>query len=656
MFDGRDQAVTAADRPGEADAPAPTGLRLASASVRVRGDILLALQDAMSLLVCLVGMELLRYNGAVPHRSWAPLWTFLPLAIVVAVASNWAWGLYGQIWRYASVLEARRVLLAGASTTAVLTAIVTLGRRSVPVSVAVLAGICYTMIIGASRFQARLFAFRRREVDRGGLRVAVVGAGEAGASLLRQMVDHRSGMLPVVLLDDDPRKRGRSVFGVRVIGSIDRLPAVIESMQVQQVVLAVRSPSPELVRRVADIADRGEVPLRVLPDVTDYVRGSLSPQDLRAVRIEDLLGRAQIDTELATVRALLEGRRILITGGGGSIGSEIARQVAACRPAGLILLDHDETHLHDAAAILPEHTVQVLADIRDDAQMRRILAEHRPEVIFHAAAHKHVPLLEDHPSEAFRTNVLGTANLVRAASDAGVLRFVFISTDKAVHPSSVMGASKRLAEFVVLGAPSGSMQCCAVRFGNVLGSRGSVIPTFMRQIRAGGPVTVTDPRMTRFFMSTPEAVQLVLQAGAMAEDREIFMLEMGEPVRIMELAQRMIRLAGRRAGSDIEIRLTGMRPGEKLTEELHTADEATSPTSHPGIVRLASSAPTADALRDAIGHLDRLERDQRDAELRVELLQLAQTPASWPTIVDLDAPASSPIDLTESASWSPTTI
>jgi FlaA1/EpsC-like NDP-sugar epimerase len=656
---GPDRPATSRPQVADTEPSPPPSVRLAAASVRVRGDILLAIQDALTVVVCLVGMELLRYDGSVPGTQWNPLWRFAPALVGVGLASNWVWGLYGQIWRFASVLEARRVLLAGLTTTTISTAAVIVGPRYVPISVAVLAGLCYTMVIGASRFQARLFAFRRREVDHTRLRVAVVGAGEAAASLLRQMVDGRSGMVPVALLDDDPRTRGRSVFGVRVLGAIDRLPGVIESEQVQQVVLAVRSPSPELVRRVADICDRCDVPLRVLPDVTEYVRGSMTPQNLRAVRIEDLLGRAQVDTELADVRALLEGRRVLITGGGGSIGCEIARQVAACNPAELLLLDHDETHLYDAAAFLPEDTKQLLADIRDAAEVRRIMRAHRPEIIFHAAAHKHVPLLEEHPAEALRTNVVGTANLVSAAAEAGVLRFVFISTDKAVHPSSVMGATKRLAEFVVLGGAGGDMRCCAVRFGNVLGSRGSVIPTFMRQIQAGGPVTVTDPRMTRFFMSISEAVQLVLQAGAMAEGHEIFMLDMGEPVQIMELAQRMIRLAGRRAGTDIEIRLTGMRPGEKLAEELRTPDEATTPTSHPGIVRLASFAPTAKALEGGLTALRRLAAERHDRELKAELLRLSQARNAWSPTIDLDevrVPGHEPvIDLTESATWSPST-
>jgi FlaA1/EpsC-like NDP-sugar epimerase len=304
------------------------------------------------------------------------------------------------------------------------------------------------------------------------------------------------------------------------------------------------------------------------------------------VRIEDLLGRKQVTTDLDSVRQLLFGRRVLITGAGGSIGSEIARQVAACGPRLLLMLDHDETHLHDAAAQISGPATQLLADVRDKQRIYDLFAHWRPEVVFHAAAHKHVPLLESHPCEAVLTNVIGTRNVASAAARVRVDRFVFISTDKAVHPSSVMGASKWMGEQIVLSNAMKGARFCAVRFGNVLGSRGSVIPTFVRQISSGGPVTVTDERMTRYFMSTPEAVQLVLQASTFAQGGEVFMLEMGEPANILDLAKRMILLSGRTVGRDIDIEIVGTRPGEKLTEELRAPDEEAFNTPHPSIVRL----------------------------------------------------------------------
>ena len=344
---------------------------------------------------------------------------------------------------------------------------------------------------------------------------------------------------------------------------------------------------------------------------------------------------------------MLAGRRVLVTGAGGSIGSEIVRQVADARPATLVALDHDESHLHDMAATLDGPVVQLLADVRDRTAVERAFIRHRPEIVFHAAAHKHVPLLEDHPSEAILTNVAGTQHLLEAAEAAGVERFVFISTDKAVSPKSVMGATKRLGEHLVLGqAPPGSTHA-AVRFGNVIGSRGSVVPTFVRQIEDGGPVTVTDERMTRYFMSIPEAVQLVLQAAALAEGGDLFVLDMGEPVRILDLAERMIRLSGIRPGIDIEVRVTGVRPGEKLVEELLNEDEPAQSTVHASISRISPTLPSPSELRGAVARLRTLAEGQRDDDVRSALfastgptIKLASDadPADNPHVASDDAP------------------
>ena len=317
---------------------------------------------------------------------------------------------------------------------------------------------------------------------------------------------------------------------------------------------------------------------------------------LESRSIEDLLGRNPVAGELDTIRPALAGRRVLVTGAGGSIGSEICRQISGLKPDLLVLLDHDETHLHDTASTISEPCVQALVDITDRTAVFEVFNHYRPEIVLHAAAHKHVPVLETYPVEAVNTNVFGTLNVVEASVEVGAERFVQISTDKAVQPTSVMGASKSLAEQVVLAKSPKGAAYCAVRFGNVLGSRGSVIPTFARQIANGGPVTVTDPRMTRFFMSVAEAVQLVLQSAMLSRGGEIFMLDMGQPVRIMDLAQRMIRLSGYRVGVDIPIEITGRRPGEKLDEELCEPDEQVLSTSHPYINRLAPVPPPREEL------------------------------------------------------------
>ena len=360
--------------------------------------------------------------------------------------------------------------------------------------------------------------------------------------------------------------------------------------------LAIPDASPEMIADVLQSAEAAGITMKVLPTVNDVVKGPTGMFAIRRARepsIEDLLGRTPVATDLDGVRRSLEGHRVLVTGAGGSIGSEICRQVAGFDPALLVLLDHDETHLHDTASTVEGPCHQALVDINDRDALFEVFERYRPDVVLHTAAHKHVPVLEDHPVEAARTNVFGTLNVIEASAAVGVERFVLISSDKAVRPSSVMGASKRVAEQVLLSRSPEDGAYCAVRFGNVLGSRGSVIPTFARQIASGGPVTVTDPRMTRFFMSVEEAVQLVLQASLLSKGRDIFMLEMGEPVPIIDLARRMIQLSGARVDVDIPIEVIGIRPGEKLQEDLREPDEEVLATEHPSISRLLPvTAPT----------------------------------------------------------------
>jgi FlaA1/EpsC-like NDP-sugar epimerase len=417
---------------------------------------------------------------------------------------------------------------------------------------------------------------------------------------------HQSGQLglvPVVAVDDDPGLRGRQIHGVPIAGGIDDLERVIREVDANQVLYAIPSAPPDVLRRGAAAAEAARVPVRVLPAPATWVHGMPHLRDLRDLSIEDLLGRQAVSIDVEPVRALLTGKRVLVTGGGGWIGAEIARQVAAFGPERLVLLDHDETHLHDALYDVEMPVELALCDVRDVPAIDALFAETRPDVVFHAAAHKHVSILEDHACEAIHTNILGTANVVDACARAGTTHLVCISTDKAATPSGVMGASKWAAEQVVLArAPEGAA-FCSVRFGNVLGSRGSVIPTFQRQIAAGGPVTVTDPAMTRFFMSTDEAVRLVLLTAALTPDRRVLALEMGEQVNIRELAERMIRLSGYEPGTDIEIVITGALPGENLTEQVVGPREQEH--DGPGPIRTIEPVPVTHAVLD--GWLDRLE-------------------------------------------------
>jgi FlaA1/EpsC-like NDP-sugar epimerase len=363
----------------------------------------------------------------------------------------------------------------------------------------------------------------------------------------------------------------------------------------------------------------------VLPSIQETLGGKITARDLRDLRIEDLLGRQQVKIDLVSVARVLGGRRVLVTGAGGSIGSEIARQVSAFSPTRLVLLDHDESHLHNAMIELDDDgSIELaLVDIRDRDRLFDVFSRYQPQVVFHAAAHKHVPLLESFPEEALHTNVIGTANVADIALMTGVERFVLISSDKAIRPTSVMGASKWLAEQIVRSAPESGCVFCAVRFGNVLGSRGSVVPTFFKQVERGGPVTVTDPMMTRYFMSVEEAVQLVLQAGALSNGDEVFTLDMGEPVKIIDLARKIIQLSGHVPGKDVQIRIVGPRPGEKINEEIVNLDEESVPSAHPAIV--VSRPPVTDrpAMVRALRVLERLSSEGRRDELKTCVKALA---------------------------------
>ena len=609
--------------------------RVAAAASRIRSAILFVILDAVAVVIGYGLAEVTYFRDTAPTGYWFHFIGFLAIAVIVTILCNRLFGLYGRMWRHAGADEARQLLLSVATTLCVLIAFWPVGNaihiELVPPFVVVVGCMFAASGMGVIRFHSRLFAWQRGS-KRLGLRVAVIGSRDAGAAAIREMLrSPGAGLVPVAVFDDDERAHGLSLLGVPVVGSISEIPKATSRFTIQQVLLAIPSPSPELVERALRASEEAGVSMKMLPGVKDMLN---EPNHLAALRqarepqIEDLLGRTPVPTDLEAVRRSIEGRRVLVTGAGGSIGSEICRQVSTMGPAQLVLLDHDETHLHDTAATLTSPAEQALVDIFDREAVFETFERYLPEVVFHAAAHKHVPVLEEHPLEASKTNVLGTRNVVDAASSVGTRRFVQISTDKAVHPSSVMGASKRLAEQTVLAhAPVGGAYC-TVRFGNVLGSRGSVIPTFARQIALGGPVTVTDPRMTRFFMSVEEAVQLVLQSSVLSEGGEIFMLEMGVPVKIIDLAERMIRLSGCQVGIDIPIEITGMRPGEKLNEVLSTPDEEILATSHPYINRLVPTRAPESVFAAELEELE-LATLRRDKVVVRNLLFTAGVPAGF---------------------------
>jgi FlaA1/EpsC-like NDP-sugar epimerase len=613
--------------------------RIPRLALHLRRDVPLAILDLAIIVPSYMLPLVLRFDGAVPRGYWRNFLEFMPLVAVVHLLSNYLFGLYGQMWRYASVQEARRVVLAGSIGGALVVGLgVTwnAGLHALPLSVMVFGAVLSLLGFGAVRFQSRLFSFRRRTISSTVDRVLVVGAGHAGSLLLKDLIGNPSlGLEPVGIVDDNRRKHRLSLHGVPVVGTREAIPSLVGQLKVDQVLLAMPSATSDVVRDVAARCEESEVTLRVLPSVREIVNGRVTARDIRDLQIEDLLGRQQVTTDLVAVRSTLQGRSVLVTGAGGSVGSEIARQVLSFGPSSLILLDHDETHLYDVVNELNDWRVQaLLADVRERGRMIELFMTLNPSVVFHAAAHKHVPMLESFPDEAVLTNVIGTANVVDGAAASGVSRFVMISTDKAVRPVSVMGATKWFAEQIVRSVDGPGRTFCAVRFGNVLGSRGSVIPTFLKQIERGGPVTVTHPDMARYFMSLQEAVELVLQASTLSNGGDVLTLEMGEPVNILELARRLIRLSGRVPGRDVLIEIVGPRPGEKLVEDLVDADEDVQPTAYPGIVVSRPPVPDRPTLRRSLRELEALVHEGRSQDLVDRMRSLTTTPMTAPRLED----------------------
>ncbi len=514
-------------------------------------------------------------------------------------------GLYRRLWRFAGVAELEHILVATAisgcvSTVlgALLLPLLGLTPLRVPLSVLFIDACLGAGAVALPRLLVRLtgrrLQWRRLEDAR---RVLIVGAGAAGEMIVRECLAHPQVRLhPVGFVDDDASKHGHRLCDVPILGSISRITELTHRLEIEEIIIAMPRASGAVVRQVVRAAHEAGVETRTVPGMFDILSGRVAVASLRQVEIQDLLRREPIHTDLDQVRVLATGETLLVTGAGGSIGSELCRQLARLEPAQIVLLGHGENSIFDILAELTErfptiNTVPVIADVRDRERMRQVFARYRPYSVFHAAAHKHVPLMEGNIAEAVTNNVLGTQNVAELAAEFGAEHLVLISTDKAVRPTNVMGATKRIAELIVQKvAQTHERKFVAVRFGNVLGSRGSVVPTFLRQIQTGGPVTVTHPEMRRYFMTIPEAVQLVLQAGAIGRGGEVFVLDMGEPVKVLDLATDLIRLSGLEVGTDIEIRFSGTRPGEKLYEELFFDSESAIPTDHPKVLRAKNGA------------------------------------------------------------------
>jgi FlaA1/EpsC-like NDP-sugar epimerase len=558
-----------------------------------RMRILQVVIDAVLTACALTGAYLIRFDGQLFSPYLMQLTILLPFFVGAHLATNWLYGVYRRLWRYTGLTE----ILELGSAILTVTALVLLARAFGLLHIAgsklsygiifIEAGLLL-LLLSVPRVLRKLqteqerHKHRRHQVRR---RALIVGAGEAGQMVVRELSARLDLGIDVVgFIDDDPLKIKKKIGSITVYGGTKDLDKITQTLFVDQVIIAMPSAPPEELRRIVDICRNAEVETRILPGLYELINGRVSVSQLRQVSLEDLLGRQPVELDNASIANYVEGRRILVTGAGGSIGSELCRQLMRFQPSQLLLLGKGENSIfsiYEELLLAPEPVklVPIIADIRDYSRMCNLFSKYRPQVVFHAAAHKHVPLMEENVGEAISNNIGGTQNIAELSAEFRVDRFVLVSSDKAVNPTSVMGATKRIAELVVQDiCRRSSTKFVAVRFGNVLDSRGSVIPTWRKQIDTGGPLTVTHPEASRYFMLIPEAVQLIIQAGALGKGGEIFVLDMGKPVRILDLARDMIKLSGLRPGQDIEIKFVGLRSGEKLHEELLTADEGLSRT------------------------------------------------------------------------------
>jgi len=630
--------------------------RVATLLAQLRADISFAFVDAMVIAVAyLSALGILSLDNPVNPVWWARVGLALPVILAVHLIANVAMGAYGHVWEFASISEARRVIAATfwAGSVLVLTTLALgdfeivpgPGNRVLPLSVIMLGSMITLGFLGAVRFRSRLFSFHRGLKYEARDRVLVLGTSKRAADLVRSVSRGAYEVDVIGFVSAGPIPKGRRLANLPIVGELEDIAELVTKYNAQQVIVASEGAS-VMARRLVDLCVDIDVRLRTVPDLDELLTGYDGGPDIRDLEIEDLLLRPAVRTDLDAVESILHGKTVLVTGAGGSIGSEIVSQVLSFMPTRVVAIDNDETHLHDHLLHWEEpagtELISALCDVRDKKKLTTLIARYKPDVIYHAAAHKHVPILEVWPEEAIKTNVVGTRNLLKATRKVGIERFVLISTDKTVEPKGVMGASKRMAEMLVQSAADTDTSGCiysAVRFGNVLGSRGSVVPTFMEQIRAGGPVTITDERMTRYFMTIGEAVQLVLQASALAEHGEVFVLDMGQPVRIVDLAHRMIRLGGLVPGRDIEVKMVGARAGEKLVEELANGPLLDSP--HPQINIAEAPVPSPDVLKDCVRQLKQMSTSGGRQELKEFLLALANH--EWPETVTIDLRESSEV-------------
>lgn len=530
---------------------------------------------------------LLRFDGKIDNPFYSSFLSLIPWYTIAAIASLYLLGLYRRIWQYASIGEVFGIVKATTiSTLLVVLCIYTIPLPYLPRSVYIMSWLLTIVFIGASRLLWRLLRdLIIKDISTIAKKTLIVGAGDAGVMVARELQNNKAlNLVPIGFVDDSRSKQKMSILGLTVLGNRYDIPSLVNQHEIEEIIIAMPSVSGKTLREIVDLCrTRTTAKIRIFPGGSELLS---EKQKFRDIELKDLLRREPIELNLDEIASYLGNKTVLVTGAGGSIGSELCRQICAYNPSKIVLLEYSENNLFDIDKELRStfphlEIIPDLSDIKDRTKLQQVFSYYNPNVVFHAAAHKHVPLMEQNPAEALKNNVIGTKNLVEAADKFGVQVFILISTDKAVHPSNVMGATKRIAEMIIQDFNQRSpTRFAAVRFGNVLGSRGSVIPIFEEQIKKGGPLTVTHRDMTRYFMTIPEAVQLVIQAGSIAEGGEIFALDMGEPVKIVDLANDLIRLHGFEPDKDIKLVFTGIRPGEKLYEELFSAGEQVASTRH----------------------------------------------------------------------------